>query len=163
MTLKRSSKRARTMAWLVAFLLSTLAAQAGNPSQSFSAGQGSGFAYDPAKETTVVGTIKEFVTHPVPGTPVGLHILISASGETVDVHLGPYLAKDIQEALKTAPMVQVVGSTASLHGKEILLARELVFSGRQVTIRNERGFLIRQRVLRRGSSDNKPAPNGGAQ
>jgi len=159
----RTRKGARTLACLAAgVLLFAVAAQAENSSQSASAGRGAGLTYDQAKENAIVGTVKELVIHPEPGTPVGLHILLSTSGGTVDAHLGPYLSKDIQEALKTAPMVQVIGVTQTIGGKDIVLARQLTFSGRQVTIRNERGFLIRQRVTRR-TRDSKPAVNGGAQ
>ena len=39
--------------------------------------------------------------------------------------------------------MQVVGVRENVHGKNVLLARQLIYGGRQVTVRNERGFLVR--------------------
>lgn len=109
---------------------------------SSSAGRGFGFIYDPAREVTLVGTVQEFVTQHVAGSPMGLHILISTSGKTVDAHIGPVLSKQLQETLHVGELVQVVGVRENAHGKNFLLARQLIYGGRQVTVRNERGFLV---------------------
>jgi hypothetical protein len=108
-----------------------------------SAARGFGFVYDPAREVTLVGTVQEFVTQHIAGSPMGLHVLISTSGKTVDAHIGPVLSKQLQETLHVGELVQVVGVRENVHGKNVLLARQLIYGGRQVTIRNERGFLVR--------------------
>ncbi|MGB9233412.1 MAG: hypothetical protein WCC04_03300, partial [Terriglobales bacterium] len=92
----RTSKAARAFVWLVAAMLLALAAQATTPPQSSSAGPYSGIAYDQANEVTVIGTVVQF-SHPAAGGPAGLHLLISASGKTVDDHLGPFFSKQNQE------------------------------------------------------------------
>jgi hypothetical protein len=123
--------------------LAVLSASASVSKESSTAGQGFGFTYDPAREVTLVGTVKEFVTQHVAGSPVGLHVLISASGKTVDAHIGPVLSKQVQETLHVGELVQVVGVRENAHGKNFLLARQLIYGGRQVTVRNERGFFVR--------------------
>jgi hypothetical protein len=107
-----------------------------------SAARGFGFVYDPAREVTLVGTVQEFVTQHIAGSPMGLHVLISTSGKTVDAHIGPVLSKQLQETLHVGELVQVVGVRENVHGKNVLLARQLIYGGRQVTVRNERGFLV---------------------
>jgi hypothetical protein len=107
-----------------------------------SAARGFGFVYDPAREVTLVGTVQEFVTHHIAGSPMGLHVMISSSGQTVDAHIGSVFAKQIQESLHAGELVQVIGVHERVHGKDVLLVRQLIYGGRQVTVRNERGFLV---------------------
>lgn len=105
-------------------------------------GRGVGFAYDSAKEITVVGTVNQVVARPAVGGPVGMHLLISIPGTQIDAHLGPYISSENRQALKPGQLVQIVGVNENVHGKNLLLARQLIFNGRSVTVRNERGFLV---------------------
>ncbi len=159
----RNSNIVRISLWLLAAMLLALAAEAATPSQSSSAGGGSGLSYDQAKEIAVVGTVERLVTHPASGGPAGFHLFVTAAGKTVDAHLGPFLSKRNQEALVAGQSVQIVGISSSIHGKDVLLARQLIFGGRLVTVRNERGFFVREHPARRATGESKPAANGGAQ
>jgi hypothetical protein len=140
--------------------LAALSAHASASEKATSAGRGFGFVYDPAREVTLVGTVKEFVTHHIAGSPMGLHVMISTSGQSVDAHIGPVFSKQIQETLHVGELVQVVGVHEKVHGKDVVLVRQLIYGGRQVTVRNERGFLVQ--------TDSHPqvlqgtAANGGA-
>jgi len=156
-----STRTARAFACLAACMLFVAAAQAAAPRPA-SVAKGFGFAYDPAKEITVVGTVAQVVTQPAHGSPMGMHLLISSSGKEVDAHVGPFLSKENREALKPGQLVQITGVNENVHGKNILLARELIFSGRQVTVRNERGALVRNVANRRRPSG-KPVHFGGNQ
>jgi len=134
---------ARALACVAAcMLLAALPAQASAPEEAASAGRGFGFVYDPAREVTLVGTVKEFVTHHIAGSPMGLHVMIFASGQTVDAHIGPVFSKQIRESLHVGELVQVVGVHEKVRGKDVLLVRQLIYGGRQVTVRNQRGFLV---------------------
>jgi len=136
-------RTARALACVAAcMLLAALSAHASASEEATSAGRGLGFVYEPAREVTLVGTLKEFVTHHVAGSPTGLHVLISTSGQTVDAHIGSVLSKQIRESLHVGELVQVVGVHEKVHGKDLLLVRQLIYGGRQVTVRNERGFLV---------------------
>jgi hypothetical protein len=139
-------------------IISASATQAITVEKSTSIGRGLGFVYDPAQEVTVVGTVRGFAPSTSAARPAGVHLLISASGKVVDAHLGPYLSKETQQALHSGQLVRIIGVNEKVGGKSILLARRIVFSGRQVTIRTERGFLVRSDFPHR-----KPAGNGGAQ
>ena len=130
--------------------------------QTSSAGKGFGFAYDRAQEITLVGAVEQIVTHPAPGSAVGLHLLVSSEGKTMDVHLGPYLSPENREALFAGESVQVVGVIENAHGQDLFLARELIIGERKITIRNERGFLVRP-PTRRANETSKQAANGGVQ
>lgn len=153
-------KTARALACVAAcMLLAALSAHAFASEGATSAGQGLGFVYDPAREVTLVGTVKEFVTHHIAGSPLGLHVLISTSGQTVDGHIGPLLSKQIQETLHVGELVQVVGVHEKVHGKDVLLVRQLIYGGRQVIVRNERGFLMG--TDSRPEVHNGTAANGG--
>jgi hypothetical protein len=99
--------------------------------------------YDTAREITFSGAIQEVVTKHIPGSPAGLHLLVGNSGGIIDTHVGPYLPKDVQEQLRTGEPVQVTGMIETFQGKDYLLARVLVVGGRQITVRNEHGFLVR--------------------
>ena len=78
-----------------------------------------------------------------------MHLLVAGPEGVVDAHVGPYLEReDTQEALHAGLPLQIVGAVEQLHGKSILLARQLIFAGRTVTVRNENGFLVRARSPR---------------
>jgi len=140
---RTTHRTARALACVAACMfLAVLSAHASASEEPSSVGRGFGFVYDPTHEVTLVGTVQEFVTQRVVGSPVGLHVLISTSGKTVDAHIGPLLSKQIQETLQVGELVQVVGVRENVHGKNVLLARQLIYGGRQVTVRNERGFLV---------------------
>jgi hypothetical protein len=126
-------------------------------------GHGLGFAYDSAHETVLVGTVKGFASRPAAAGPVGLHLLVVSGVKTLDVHLGTYISRETQQLLRPGQLVQVVGVNENVGGKEILLARQLVFQGRLVTIRNARGFLVRDLDSPHTVRNGKSAGNGGIQ
>ncbi len=161
--IRSSIRTARRLAWVAALMLfAVAAAQASNVVEHASVGKGLGFAYDPAREVKLVGTVQELVTHPTRGNAAGLHLLVSASGKVVDAHLGPFISKENQHALRVGETVQIIGVNEEVHGKSVLLARQLVFGGREVTVRNERGFLVRP-ASHHKISNGKTAEKGGVQ
>ncbi len=98
--------------------------------------------YDKTHEITLTGTIQEIISKPAAGVPAGVHLLVAGPQGTVDAHLGPYLTPDTRQALQTGVVVQIVGAMETLHGNNYLLARQVIFSGRLVTVRSENGFLL---------------------
>jgi hypothetical protein len=102
------------------------------------------FGYDKAHEITLTGTIEAINQKPARGNPVGLHLMLSVPQGQVDAHLGPYMTKETIEAMHTGIPVQIVGAMERLHGKEYLLARQVIFGGRLVRVRSENGFLVRE-------------------
>lgn len=121
------------------------------------------FGYDKAHEMTLNGTIKEVVSQHVPGSPVGLHLMVAGEQGTVDAHIGPFMSKETQAALHEGLPVQIVGAMATFHGKSYLLARQLIFSGRLITVRSENG-LLRMGTPRapRTQANSAAQVNGGA-
>jgi len=118
-----------------------LAAQAVRSSQP---GRGIMFArYNPANEVTLNGTVQRVITTRHVGSPPGMHLLVAGPQGTVDAHVGSFLAKDVQAALRAGTPVKVVGAMEQLHGQQYLLARQLNFNGRVVNVRSSNGFLIR--------------------
>jgi hypothetical protein len=112
------------------------------------------FAYDAAHEVTLAGTIQKADSG---GKPAGFHLLMETSGGVIDTHLGPYLSKDVLDDLQAGQTIQVVGVMKTVRGQNHLLVRQLVVGNRQVTVRNEHGFLIRSQpagVHSRQSEDN---------
>jgi hypothetical protein len=95
------------------------------------------------RDAVVVGNVRGIVSKHTVGTPVGTRLLLNSAQGPVDINLGPYLSTDVRASLAKAQLVQVIGIPRNFNGKNSLLAREIVFSGRQVTIRNEYGFLLR--------------------
>jgi hypothetical protein len=100
-------------------------------------------AFDATHEVTLQGTIKEVVTHPPAGSPLGMHLTVATTTGTQDVHVGSYLPKHVTENLLHAnAQVIVVGSSVNLAGKNIFLARQLVVGGQTIAVRSEHGALI---------------------
>jgi hypothetical protein len=161
MTRDRSTKPTQLTAGLLAgLLLAILAVPLGAQlAPETRATRAVGPVYDAAHEITLNGTIQEVVTKRVAGSPVGMHLLVAGPEGVVDAHVGPYLTKDTQEALHAGLPVQIVGAVEQLQGKSILLARQLIFGGRTVTVRSENGFLMRAHASRsaHSRSDHKNA------
>jgi hypothetical protein len=155
----RVAKPSRQYPWLWGGLLLILCAtQLGAQSRNNPPAQHPVLAaYDLAHELTVNGTVQKVVTAHVAGSPVGLHLLLAAPQGTVDAHLGPYLSKDVRDGLHAGQLVQIVGAMTTLKGKNVLLARQLIFGGRMVTVRSKHGFLLRGAIQSHASSKTKRA------
>jgi hypothetical protein len=123
-----------------------------------SAARPSSLGYDKAHEITINGNIQEVVIKHGAGSPFGLHLLVAGSKGTVDAHLGQYLTKDTQDSLHSGTPVQIVGAMETIQGKNYLLARQLIFSGRLITVRSQNGFLLHAlspNTSRSGQSESK--------
>ena len=112
------------------------------PASETHAGHGLGPVYDAAHEITVNGTIQTVVTNHIKGSPAGMHLMVMGSEGMIDAHVGPYMTKATQEALKAGTPVQIIGAIEKVHGREYLLARQVTFDGRTVTVRNSNGALL---------------------
>ena len=118
-----------------------LAAQALRTSQP---GRGITFArYEPANEVVLSGIIQQVNTTHKLGSPPGAHLLVTGPRGTVDAHVGSFLPKDVQAALRAGTSVKLVGAMEQLHGQQYLLARQIAFNGRVVNVRSSKGFLVR--------------------
>jgi len=147
---------------LLAMFVTPLNAQ---PVRGPKPGRGFGPVYDAAHEVTLNGTVREVVTKHALGSPAGMHLLVAGPQGLVDAHVGPFLTKDTREALHMGLPIQIVGAVEKLHGKQYLLARELIFGGRTVKVRSPNGFLVPAISHQRASSRLRPVksgPNGGA-
>jgi hypothetical protein len=99
-----------------------------------------------ANDVVVVGSVKQLVSKHALGTPAGPYMLLNTAQGLAYVSLGPYVANDMRTSLANAQLVQVTGITETVSGKSYLLARQIEFDGKQVQIRNQYGFLLRQDV-----------------
>jgi len=92
-----------------------------------------------------------------------MHLLVAGPEGTVDAHVGSFLSKDTREALHVGLPIQIVGATVKMHGKQYLMARQLIFGGRMVTVRNRNGIPLRSAAkdhkVRRAATSHT---NGGA-
>jgi len=125
---------------LFAILAVPLVAQ---PASETRVGHGFGVVYDAAHEITLTGTVQQVVTRHTPGSPAGMHLMVAGPQGLVDAHVGPFLSKEMKEALHTGTPVQMVGAMASLRSRKYLMVRELNVGGSKVTLRSEHGFLVR--------------------
>jgi len=115
-------------------------------------------------EITVVGTIRQVLTERAPGRPQGINLVLAGPQGVFDVPVGPFLASDVKESLSTGQQVQIAGTLRTLNGKSYLLAREMTVAGRQVTVRNDRGLLVRTQLPAASSSQrSRVGLNGGNQ
>jgi hypothetical protein len=160
-----SAQFARSIARLLTCLFLAIATISLNAQPTQSATQPPlALRYDKAHEITLTGTIEGVNEKPETGSPVGLHLMVAASEGTIDAHLGPYMTKETLEALHTGMPVQIVGAMKKLHGKEYLLARQVIFGGRLVQVRNENGLLVQAHTAKshRGNQKSGLVSNGGA-
>jgi hypothetical protein len=168
MSRTRLTKSAPIIAGLLSGLLfAILAVPLGaQPAPESRSPRGFGPFYDAAHEIILHGDIQQVVTRRVPGGPVGMHLLVAGPEGLVDAHVGPFLSKEMKDALHTGTPVQIVGAMTSVNGKNYLLARELNVGGSTVKVRSKTGLLLRAhpaRVAPAGSQKiSQLAPDGGA-
>jgi len=137
------------------------------PASATRPGRGFGPAYDAAHEITLNGTVQQVITKHTKGSPAGMHLMVAGPGGLVDAHVGPFLSKEMKDALHMGTPVQIVGANVSLHGKTYLYARLLSVGGSTVTVRSKHGALAHQHstsqhVARSWKQTSKPELNGGA-
>lgn len=167
MRLCRFTRRSRMIVGLmIVGLVAMAAAPLSAQERESHPGRGFNAPYDAAHEITVNGTVKEIVTRHALGTAPGMHLLVSGADGVVDAHVGSFLTEETRAALHEGLPVQIVGAMQELHGKQFLLARQITFGGRMVTVRSRTGFLVREvhRPRRETPADQKAAvseTNGG--
>jgi hypothetical protein len=122
-------------------VISTAAAQNANSSQPSPVAAGWN-AKSSTNEITVAGIIQQMPSEHIFGSPAGLHLVVSSPLGILDISVGPYLSEDVRRALTTGQQIQVVGVAQAINGRNYFLARQLVLTDRQITIRNENGFFV---------------------
>jgi hypothetical protein len=132
------------------------------PASETRVAHGFGVVYDSAHEITLTGDVQQVITRRAVGSPVGMHLLVAGPKGVVDAHVGPFLSKEMKEALHTGTPVQIVGAMATVHGKSYLLARELSVGGTTLRVRSENGFLRRSPATPYERSSIEKKSTGGA-
>ena len=160
----RLTKPIRMIAGLLAALLFAILAVplVAQPASETRVGHGFGVVYDAAHEITLNGDIQRVVTKRAVGVPVGMHLLVAGPKGLVDAHVGPFLSKEMKDALHTGTPVEIVGAMATVHGKSYLLARELSVGGTTITLRSEHGILRRSTAAPHEHSNIEKNSTGGA-
>lgn len=153
-----------TAGLLAGLLFAILAVPLGaQPASEARVGHGFGVPYDAAHEITLTGNVQAVVTRHIPGRPAGMHLMVAGPQGVVDAHVGPYLSREVKEALHTGTPVQLVGAMASLRGKTYLMVRELNVGGTKIIVRSAHGFLVRSQGTNPKTKETaKFESNGGA-
>jgi len=93
-------------------------------------------------EVRIAGTVEKLVSTPTQGIPRGLHLILAGPHGIFDASVGPYLSTDVKDSLIAGQRVEITGVAHTFNGQDFVLVRELTVVGRQIVIRNEKGFLI---------------------
>lgn len=102
-----------------------------------------GRLYDPAKEETISGQIVSLETSaPMPGMAPGMQMLVQTDdGQSTRVQVGPAWYLERQDLnMQENTHVQVTGAQAEIDGQPVLMAREVQFDGKVVTLRDAQGM-----------------------
>jgi sporulation protein YlmC with PRC-barrel domain len=102
-----------------------------------------GRLYDPAKEEVISGHIVSIETRaPMPGMAPGMQMLVQTDdGQSTRVQVGPAWYLERQDLnMQENTHVQVTGAQAEIDGQPVLMAREVQFDGKVVTLRDARGM-----------------------
>lgn len=139
---------------------------AGAQSAAVSPARGPIPVYNAADEVTINGTVQEVVTKRVPGSPVGMHLIVAGTTGTIDAHVGAFLNKTMQQAIHTGLPVKMVGVTVTARDRQFFLVRQLSYGGQTVLVRNKNGIPFRPALFSNSPALRKNpwlAMNGGAQ
>lgn len=95
--------------------------------------------YDAATEITIKGTVKQVnaVSH---ARMRGTHLTVQTDGNATEVALGPTnFLKRKGFTFAKGDAVEVTGAKATMHGKELLIAREVTRGDKTLTLRDKDG------------------------
>lgn len=98
--------------------------------------------YNPATETTVIGTVDSVNNLPSPARGGGgLHLVLTAPAGAIEVHVGPASFVSSNNVTFTkGDALTVIGSKVTMAGKEVVIAREIKKGDQVLTLRDAKGF-----------------------
>jgi hypothetical protein len=102
-----------------------------------------------AHEVAITAIIQQVVPNHSAGIPAGLHLMLGTPQGVVVASVGSYLPQEVRQALVAGKSVQVIGKVQIVHDQNYLFVRQLVMDGHSITIRNNRGSLVRSRSQER--------------
>ncbi len=92
-----------------------------------------------SKMSGIVEVVQEFQC-PWSGTEAGIHLLLKTDGGTVYVHAGDANYLRAHHAIfNRGDRIEVVGQKLSVGGEDALIARELNWGGKRITVRDLQG------------------------
>jgi hypothetical protein len=100
-------------------------------------------------EVAITAVIQQVVPSHSAGIPAGLHIMLGTPQGVVVASVGSYLPQEVRQALVVGKSVQVIGKVQVVHDQSYLFVRQLVMDGQPITVRNNRGSLVRSRSQER--------------
>lgn len=97
--------------------------------------------YNPANETTAVGTVQEVQEFYCPVTEDrGTHVVLKTDGGEMLVHVAiSRFLRDHKFVINPGEKLQVAGAKIRFHGKEGMIAREIIRGDEIFTLRNTAG------------------------
>ena len=102
-------------------------------------------AYDPAKETTVMGTVtglEEFAC-PAADGELGRHVMLRSADREYEIHLAPSrIMRSVGWQFKNGDTLQVLGAKVRFRGKDGLIARQITKGNNVLTFRDASGVLL---------------------
>ncbi len=101
--------------------------------------------YNPAKETTIEGTIEEVneFSCPVNEGEIGTHVMVKTSNGMQEVHLAPArVVRAHKIVLPIGVKIHVVGAPFRFHGQDGLIARQITTPTEMFTLRDREGKLV---------------------
>jgi hypothetical protein len=114
----------------------------------------------PAQDITLAGTVDQLNSTRTPGAPTGFLLTVNGPQGVFTANLGSKLSPQLQQSLATGTSVQVTGVMETSGGKSYLLARTITAGGKQITLRNERGFAVYSPARPRTSVSNADLSEG---
>jgi hypothetical protein len=102
-------------------------------------------AYRSDQEIRITATIQQVVSKRIENSPAGLHLTLAGPQGVYDASLGPFLSSDVKRSLASGKSVEVTGAVETVRGQSYLLVREVTVDGKLITVRSEKGFLIKAR------------------
>lgn len=105
--------------------------------------------YDPDREYTLKGTVVETRTHSSTVGYEDMHLMLDTGHGVFEVHLAPVAFLTERGVLPAkGDEIQITGSKVIWQGADVVVAREIVRTGRVVAVRSADGAQLWSRRLR---------------
>lgn len=106
--------------------------------------------YDPATEITVKGTVTEVIEHKGRRGWTGMHLMLKAEQEILEVHLGPkFFLEENQVSFAAGDEIEVIGSKVKYGKGQAFLPRQIKKDNETLSLRDKQGIPNWSRSRRR--------------
>lgn len=107
------------------------------------------------KDITVSGWAQSFQKAPVGKGLQGYQLTLASDKSIYETSLGEQIPASVNSALTEGAQVKITGFLRTVNNRQVLYAKSITVGGQTLTVRNDKGFLVRTKSSLAASQSSK--------